>query len=191
MLNFTCRLEKWPRTLISIGRYAIKKKLIELVSVPFHVSNCKVYLFKMINHIILERKMHAIYVLIHLGDFLIIAIARIKSSESVYTCHLSNPYYLSWWHQWCQIRHTKNWRQAWSRVQDPSQWSWYYWHPWFWAFATSQRPTRLLWLEALELPPTCKWSQRMGFAEVRSILEVAFEIKASSGVAFQVRNLVQ
>ena len=91
MLNFTCRLEKWPRTLISIGRYAIKKKLIELVSVPFHVSNCKVYLFKMINHIILERKMHAIYVLIHLGDFLIIAIARIKSSESVYTCHLSNP----------------------------------------------------------------------------------------------------
>ena len=68
-----------------------QKKLIELVSVPFHVSNCKVYLFKMINHIILERKMHAIYVLIHLGDFLIIAIARIKSSESVHTFHLSNP----------------------------------------------------------------------------------------------------
>ena len=46
-------------------------------------------------------------------------------------------------------------------------------------------------MEALELLPTYKWSQKMGFAEVRSVLEVTFELKASSEVAFQVRNLVQ
>ena len=47
-----------------------------MVLVPFHESKCKVYLFKMINYIILERKMHTIVVLIHLGDFLIIAILQ-------------------------------------------------------------------------------------------------------------------